>query len=206
MLYIILSENGLSKIGISGNPKGRFLGLRTMSPVGLELLLVADEENDRAVERYLHSVFKNKRVRSEWFALDCDDLVFVSEYLDLDSETLSGFKDVLVNLESKGFFCAERYVASGEIASVLYLVREFSDKLLLSLSASVGGKSDALPRIRITPQMKIQLDFLAAADGRTVSDYVRLVLKQHLKSVECLQKLRNDEGGVVVWLDNNGET
>lgn len=53
--------------------------------------------------------------------------------------------------------------------------------------------------------MKGELERLALEDERTVSDYVRLVLKQHLKSVECLQKLRNDEGGAVVWLDNNGE-
>lgn len=67
-------------------------------------------------------------------------------------------------------------------------------------------KSATLQRIRITPEMKDELERLALEDERTVSDYVRLVLKQHLKSVGCLQTLRNDEGGVVVWLDNNGET
>jgi len=54
------------------------------------------------------------------------------------------------------------------------------------------NKSATLQRIRITPEMKARLERLAHDDRRTVSDYVRLVLEQHVKSVECLRELALD--------------
>ena len=59
-------------------------------------------------------------------------------------------------------------------------------------------KTATLQRIRITPEMKGKLERLALEDKRTVSDYVRLVLEQHLKSVECLQDLASDEATIKV--------
>lgn len=42
--------------------------------------------------------------------------------------------------------------------------------------------------------MKGALERLAIEDERTVSDYVRLVLKQHLKSMECFEELVDEHG------------
>ena len=50
-------------------------------------------------------------------------------------------------------------------------------------------KSATLQRIRITPELKVRLERLAQDDRRTVSDYVRLVLEQHVKSAECFGEL-----------------
>lgn len=58
----------------------------------------------------------------------------------------------------------------------------------------MSRKSGKIPRIRVTPEMQGKLERLAADDSRTMSDYVRLVLKQHLKSVECLRKLVDEHG------------
>ena len=75
-------------------------------------------------------------------------------------------------------------------------------------------------RIRITPELKGRLERLAVDDRRTVSDYVRLVLEQHVKSVECFDELAGDAErtlrmagsfedippGAVVWLDKSVES
>lgn len=41
--------------------------------------------------------------------------------------------------------------------------------------------------------MKARLERLAMADGRSVADYVRRVLEQHLQSVECLRELAEEK-------------
>ena len=54
-------------------------------------------------------------------------------------------------------------------------------------------KSATLQRIRITPELKVRLERLAQDDRRTVSDYVRLVLEQHVKSAECFGELASED-------------
>ena len=51
------------------------------------------------------------------------------------------------------------------------------------------NRTTAIPRIRVTPELKAKLECLAKADGRTLSDYVRRVLEQRIKSVECFGEL-----------------
>jgi predicted DNA-binding protein len=53
----------------------------------------------------------------------------------------------------------------------------------------MSNKSATLPRIRVTPEMKARVKQLAQADNRTVSDYVRLVLERHIKSIKCFEEL-----------------
>ena len=54
------------------------------------------------------------------------------------------------------------------------------------------SKSVTIPRIRVEPDLKARLERLAHDDRRTVSDYVRLVLEQHVKSVECFGELAGE--------------
>jgi len=44
-------------------------------------------------------------------------------------------------------------------------------------------------KVRITPGLKGRLERLALEDSRTVSDYVRLLLEHHVKSVGCFDEL-----------------
>ncbi len=54
--------------------------------------------------------------------------------------------------------------------------------------------------MRITPELKKALEKLATADNRTLSDYVGLALEQHVRSMECLRELV-DEQSQGHWLD-----
>ena len=65
------------------------------------------------------------------------------------------------------------------------------------------SKSATLQRIRITPEMRKRLEQLALDDSRTVSDYVRLVLEQHVKPVECFEGLVNRERDEYLVIDIN---
>ena len=58
---------------------------------------------------------------------------------------------------------------------------------------------ERLPPVRIPGKMKSQLEQLAKADSRTLSDYVRLVLERHLQSVECLQELAS--GSTILYVE-----
>jgi hypothetical protein len=82
-VYLIKSENGLYKIGHSENCWNRIKALRPASPVELELFTWAclKKPYDRGtVEKELHKIYKNRRVRYEWFSLTDEDL---SNIIDL---------------------------------------------------------------------------------------------------------------------------
>lgn len=51
------------------------------------------------------------------------------------------------------------------------------------------NRSETIPKIRVTPKLKADLEGLATADGRTLSDYVRRVLEQHVQSAGCFDEL-----------------
>lgn len=71
-VYVMLDQvNGFRKIGYSNNPKYREKTLQSEKPtIALEWQIVARQED----EKHLHDLFKQKRVRGEWFNLSDDDL------------------------------------------------------------------------------------------------------------------------------------
>jgi prophage antirepressor-like protein len=69
--YIMYDENSnLYKIGVSKNPKQRESTLSSQIPK-IKIILFLD----RNIEKLLHKLFENKRVRGEWFKLDSDDII-----------------------------------------------------------------------------------------------------------------------------------
>lgn len=65
-VYFVQAANGLIKIGVSGDPHGRFQRLRTMSPIALTLLAVipgAGAEGESALHLWLAA----HRSHGEWF-------------------------------------------------------------------------------------------------------------------------------------------
>lgn len=73
-VYLVKAENGLTKIGVSRDPKKRFDGLCTMSPIDLELIFYASSLWGRRLEKHFHERFKDKRIKGEWFNLDDEDI------------------------------------------------------------------------------------------------------------------------------------
>lgn len=67
-LYLMRNErNRFVKIGVSNNPAYRERTLQAEEP---EITLLFKLETYAFVEEWLHYVFREKRVRGEWFELD----------------------------------------------------------------------------------------------------------------------------------------
>lgn len=72
-VYVIASEVGLSKIGISHNVKERLQDIKNMSPVPITLfksLKVAGEHMAHLIELQCHEELKDLRDHGEWFRID----------------------------------------------------------------------------------------------------------------------------------------
>ena len=82
-IYFIQADNGLIKIGFSGDPKRRLKGLKTMCPIGLELLAVF--EGSTGEEEKLHERFKKHRVHGEWFKPRKIILKYINEINIIDN-------------------------------------------------------------------------------------------------------------------------
>ena len=80
--YLMLdNNNGYIKIGRSINPKKRETTLQSEKP-DITLLKICDCN----IETKLHKMFKDKRVRGEWFSLSKEDISYIVDPFD--------FKDV----------------------------------------------------------------------------------------------------------------
>lgn len=64
-VYFIRAETGQIKIGLAENVERRLAGLRTHSPVPLQLL--ATRPGDRQQEWFYHQIFHRHRLHGEWF-------------------------------------------------------------------------------------------------------------------------------------------
>lgn len=69
-------RNRFVKIGISNNPTYRERTLQSEEP---EITLIFKVETYAFVEEWVHYVFRDKRVRGEWFELDEADVARVSQ-------------------------------------------------------------------------------------------------------------------------------
>ena len=65
-VYLMKHSNGLVKIGFSKNPKAREKTLQAEDP---RLKIVCYWEADISVEKRLHQIYDDLRVRGEWFKL-----------------------------------------------------------------------------------------------------------------------------------------
>lgn len=79
-VYVMIDKNtGFYKIGRSVNPRIRERTLQSEKPT-IEMIF----NNDGVIndEKVLHDMFKNKRIRGEWFDLKGSDLAEVREYFN----------------------------------------------------------------------------------------------------------------------------
>lgn len=80
-VYLIMAENGLTKIGKTKNITQRIHTIKTSSPEKIEVYRVYKSTDYHKLEKVLHMTFKDNRVLGEWFNLSEDDF----EYIDLRS-------------------------------------------------------------------------------------------------------------------------
>jgi len=81
-VYVMIDKNtGYYKIGRSKNPLRRERTLQSEKPT-IEMLFNYDARVKD--EKLLHDIFKQKRVRGEWFDLNGSDLIKIREYFDFN--------------------------------------------------------------------------------------------------------------------------
>jgi hypothetical protein len=70
-VYLLASENGLTKIGSTNNLDRRIGEIRAMIPVDVTLVNSIYSSDYQRIERELHTIFTNQRkwVKGEWFKL-----------------------------------------------------------------------------------------------------------------------------------------
>lgn len=74
-LYLIReSWHNMIKVGITRHLKGRLSGIQCGMPQRCELLAFFATRRPRALERYVHVQFAEKRYSGEWFTLTVDDI------------------------------------------------------------------------------------------------------------------------------------
>ena len=85
-VYLIRSDNGLTKIGVTRDIGTRVSTLNTASPVELRLLFYFAPQNAKLAEANLHKRFFRKRVKGEWFNLTDMDVSWVKNNYDIIEE------------------------------------------------------------------------------------------------------------------------
>lgn len=76
-VYLIKGENNRYKIGYSKNAKSRTDALRLSSCENHELIHKFKVKNPHLKEKELHVKYKDKRLHSEWFALNNEDIEYI---------------------------------------------------------------------------------------------------------------------------------
>lgn len=76
-VYLIRGENNRYKIGYSKNAKSRTDALRLSSCENHELIHKFKVKNPHLKEKELHVKYKDKRLHSEWFALNNEDIEYI---------------------------------------------------------------------------------------------------------------------------------
>ena len=112
-VYLIKSESGLFKIGISADPRARLSSIISSSGFGAELIaFYKTKELAATVEKKLHKLFSKYRVRGEWFDFP-------------DTYTLEKFETIC---DKYGMTPQPLYVDNGELLVGQEVIDKFSAK------------------------------------------------------------------------------
>jgi hypothetical protein len=106
MIYFVTArEIGRVKIGVSDEPRGRFVKMRTDSPVPLALERLC--EGSFAEEKALHRRFHADRLSGEWFTLSPEIEAYMSTLDAAYAPPAKGLSDAQMIVEATG--CAVSY-------------------------------------------------------------------------------------------------
>lgn len=81
-VYVIASPDGVYKIGMAKNIRNRVRSINTHVPFDLQITLVIQTDSAAGLERTLHSMFRHKCVKGEWFRLDATDFDRIKSVAD----------------------------------------------------------------------------------------------------------------------------
>ncbi len=85
-VYLInQNDSEMHKIGITNNVRNRFSSIKTANPNPLTLVFSGKVNDARALERELHSYFKEKKINREWFNLNQADIDYVIRKINENS-------------------------------------------------------------------------------------------------------------------------
>ena len=79
-VYLVVSEDGAFKVGITGNMQERFQALQTSVPMKISLLHVLEVDDCLTVERHFHRIFAERKITGEWFRLTEEDIALFQNY------------------------------------------------------------------------------------------------------------------------------
>lgn len=91
-VYLIYSENGYYKIGITKAVAKRFDILNASIPMQIELLHSFECSNYQTAEYFLHDKYSQKRFKYEWFKLDAEDVEWFKSLQDDDPRIQQGVR------------------------------------------------------------------------------------------------------------------
>lgn len=80
LIYFLLADNGLYKIGRTKNLRKRIKDLGVKLPYDLKLEIVIKTEDMYWLETELHQRFSENQVRGEWFQLNESDLEYIRKF------------------------------------------------------------------------------------------------------------------------------
>lgn len=98
-VYLIRTDNGRYKIGISKDPNKRILELQTGNSDELVLIDTYESENASKIETTLHNRFFHRRKHGEWFEMSIiDELNFhgLCETIDSNIKFLRNQSNIFV--------------------------------------------------------------------------------------------------------------
>ncbi len=80
-IYLLKSRN-LYKIGKAKQLRNRMKAYRTENPFGIKVILQKKVKDSGSIERQLHNLVSNKRIRGEWFRLAKRDIEIIKDFLN----------------------------------------------------------------------------------------------------------------------------
>lgn len=83
-VYLMRSDNGYHKIGMSKKTSERLFGVKRLYPVEIELIHQIKCHDRRKVEQMLHKKYRKQRYGHEWFSLAPGDVEWITSLRDYE--------------------------------------------------------------------------------------------------------------------------
>lgn len=142
-IYVMKNQrNGFFKIGSSKNPEYREETLQAEEP---EIVKISATPGPKEIERQLHRLFSDKRLRGEWFRLTDEEAETIPNLITAGVRELEG---MLITTPNRGprVFCAYRLLPKikVEIARIAELNGISKAKVIEYMVAQSLGDDEAI--------------------------------------------------------------
>jgi hypothetical protein len=193
------------KIGYAKNVSNRLSSLQTSSPHELRVFHKFQTANSREAENALHKIFKEKKVRGEWYRLTPVDLAFISQISDYNSTFI--WQNVPVNIEDIevvecGVFTvtvSDIETSGGEYKDVTLTEREISDFLIRAWRKQENQENGLSYRFwfrrhdkKISPEQYRAIIKLLDKNGLILNRKKRYSGRLAMPPTECLLAIKNN--------------